>query len=117
MSLLGGIQPGRLRSYLVDALMDGPANDGLMQRFQLLVWPDTSPEWRLVDRPASATAEAQVARVLYSLVALDPKNQALFRFAPDAQELFFEWLEELEPKVRGTSSTRLSLRIFRNTAP
>jgi len=33
-SMLGGIQPGRLRSYLVDALKDGPSNDGLIQRFQ-----------------------------------------------------------------------------------
>jgi hypothetical protein len=45
MSMLGGIQPGRLRSYLVDALQDGPSNDGLIQRFQLLVWPDTPADW------------------------------------------------------------------------
>lgn len=30
MSMLGGIQPGRLRSYLADALKDGPGNDGLI---------------------------------------------------------------------------------------
>ena len=35
MSLFGGIQPGRLRSYLSEALADGPANDGLIQRFQV----------------------------------------------------------------------------------
>jgi putative DNA primase/helicase len=34
VSLFGGIQPARLRSYLADALRDGPSNDGLMQRFQ-----------------------------------------------------------------------------------
>ncbi len=39
MSMLGGIQPGRLRSYLADALEDGPSNDGLIQRFQVMVWP------------------------------------------------------------------------------
>jgi putative DNA primase/helicase len=27
LTMLGGIQPGRLRSYLVDALADGPSND------------------------------------------------------------------------------------------
>jgi putative DNA primase/helicase len=37
VSMLGGIQPARLRSYLLtDALADGPQNDGLLQRFQLL---------------------------------------------------------------------------------
>jgi putative DNA primase/helicase len=35
MSMLGGIQPGRLRSYLVDALEDGPSNDGLIERFSI----------------------------------------------------------------------------------
>ena len=37
VSMIGGITPGRLRSYLVDALQDGPSNDGLVQRFQVLV--------------------------------------------------------------------------------
>jgi hypothetical protein len=36
MSLLGSIQPGRLRSYLADALRDGPGDDGLIQRVLLV---------------------------------------------------------------------------------
>ena len=63
MSMLGGIQPGRLRSYLVDALEDGPSNDGLIQRFQLLVWPDTAPDWNYVDRAPDAASEQHAARV------------------------------------------------------
>ena len=50
ISLFGGIQPARLRAYLADAMRDGPSNDGLMQRFQLMVWPDIPPAWRYVDR-------------------------------------------------------------------
>ena len=46
VSLFGGIQPARLRAYLADALRDGPSNDGLIQRFQLLVWPDTKRSGR-----------------------------------------------------------------------
>jgi putative DNA primase/helicase len=99
-SMLGGIQPGRLRSYLVDALEDGPSNDGLIQRFQLLVWPDTAPDWTYVDRAPDAASEQQAARVFRKLVELDPENPARFRFASDAQELFIEWLPELEEKIR-----------------
>jgi hypothetical protein len=33
MSMLGGIQPGRLRSYLADALHDCPSNDGRYNDF------------------------------------------------------------------------------------
>jgi putative DNA primase/helicase len=100
MSMLGGIQPGRLRSYLADALEDGPSNDGLIQRFQLLVWPDTSPDWTYVDRPLDAAAEERATRVLRRLVEMSEENPARFRFAPDAQEFFIQWLSELEAKIR-----------------
>jgi putative DNA primase/helicase len=101
MSVLGGIQAGRLRSYLMDALADGPSNDGLIQRFQLLVWPDKPPDWKYVDRAPDAAPEQQAAIVFGRLVKLDPQNPARFRFAPDAQELFIDWLRELEGKIRG----------------
>jgi putative DNA primase/helicase len=101
MSMLGGIQPGRLRSYLVDALQDGPSNDGLIQRFQLLVWPDTDPEWEYVDRPPDTASVERASRIFRTLVELDPQKPARFRFADDAQQLFVDWLAELEGKVRG----------------
>ncbi len=101
MSVVGGIQPGRLRSYLVDALEDGPSNDGLVQRFQVLVWPDTESEWRYVDRPADAACQKRAERVFRSLIELDAEAPARFQFDAGAQELFVAWLEELESKVRG----------------
>lgn len=101
MSMLGGIQPGRLRSYLIDALKDGPTNDGLIQRFQLLVWPDTSPEYTYVDRQPDARCEAMAARVFSKLLEMDEDSPARYRFAPDAQKLFIDWTGALECKLRG----------------
>ena len=101
VSMLGGIQPGRLRSYLADALKDGPSNDGLIQRFQLLAWPDTTPDWKHVDRASDVASEEQLARVLRSLMEMDPDSAPRFRFAPEAQPLFYAWRAELEAKVRG----------------
>lgn len=101
MSMLGGIQPGRLRSYLADALRDGPNNDGLIQRFQLLVWPDMEPGWEYVDRAPDPASESIPKRVFRNLVALDSEGPMRFRFAPDAQELFIKWLARLEARVRG----------------
>jgi len=100
MSMLGGIQPGRLRSYLVDALKDGPTNDGLIQRFQLLVWPDTATDWNYVDRTPDAASVQQAERVFRELVKLDAENPARFRFTSDAQELFVDWLANLERRTR-----------------
>ena len=101
MSMLGGIQPGRLRSYLADALHDGPSNDGLIQRFQLLVWPDSPADWSYVDRAPDAASEEQAARIFCKLVEMDAENPVRFRFSASAQELFMEFITELEAKVRG----------------
>jgi putative DNA primase/helicase len=101
MSMLGGIQPGRLRSYLADALKDGPSNDGLIQRFQLLVWPDTAPDWEYVDRPPDPASELTAERVFRNLVQWDTEGPMRYRFAADAQGLFVDWLARLEARVRG----------------
>jgi putative DNA primase/helicase len=99
MSIMGGITPGRLRSYLADALEDGPSNDGLIQRFQVLVWPDTPRNWEYVDRPPRADQEARA--LFHRLASLDPEAQAIRRFTPEAQEFFVAWLASLEYRVRG----------------
>jgi putative DNA primase/helicase len=101
VSLIGNIQPARLRSYLADALAGGPNNDGLFQRFQLLVWPDPPKRWKLVDRRPDASAMAMAEKVFASLVNLPTESPVSMRFASAAQELFFAWLTELEGKIRG----------------
>src|SRR5579884_2337632 len=45
LAIFGGIQPGKLRSYVAEAVSDGAGADGLLQRFQLLAWPDRLGEW------------------------------------------------------------------------
>jgi uncharacterized protein DUF3987 len=77
--------------------------DGLpvIQRFQLLVWPDTPADWRYVDRKPNAACEEIVSRVFRRLVELDSENPLRFHFDSDAQQLFVEWLADLESKVRG----------------
>src|SRR5262249_16800711 len=96
LSMLLGIQPARLPFYLVDAVMDGPLNDGLIQRFQLLIWPDMPKGWRYVDRLPNVKAEDMAVRVFGNLVNRDLDFRPTFKFAPDAQELFVEWLSNLE---------------------
>lgn len=100
MSLFGGIQPGRLRSYLAQALHDGPGDDGLIQRFQVLVWPDVPTDWELVDREPDQGAIAQAANVFARLVEHPLEPRRVFHFATDAQELFFEWYSDLQQRVR-----------------
>jgi putative DNA primase/helicase len=100
VSLFGGIQPARLRAYLADALRDGPTNDGLIQRFQLLVWPDTERDWTYQDRPPDAGAMRAAEVVCRRITEMDADNPLRLQFAPDAQALFVEWLTDLETRLR-----------------
>jgi len=101
VSILGGIQPARLRAYLTDALRDGPANDGLIQRFQLLVYPDPPRDWHYLDRRPNSAAISNAHDAYSRLAHMDGAEPLRMKFLSDAQELFIAWLTELEAKCRG----------------
>jgi Protein of unknown function (DUF3987) len=90
----------RLRWFFSDAIHGGPGDDGLFQRFQLLVWPDAPRSWKLIDRPPNAIAANRAERVYRGLVALSADCPMRLRFCQEAQDLFFGWWTELEHKIR-----------------
>ena len=55
VSILGGTQPDKVRGYLYQARQE---NDGLLQRFQLLVYPDTAPYGGMIDEYPDAAPRA-----------------------------------------------------------
>ncbi len=105
VSQFGGIQPARLRAYLADALRDGPSNDGLIQRFQILIWPDAPPDWSYIDRKPDAQAIGRVDAIFRRIAAIDATRPLLLRFDAAAQLLFEVWLTELERRIRGEDMT------------
>lgn len=111
LSLLGSTQPGRIAEYLRAAVKGGAGDDGLIQRFGLLVWPDTGAAWRDVDRWPDSAARRKVNAVFEALNALDPASIGaqqdefapvpFLRFDGEALALFREWREAWEAKLRG----------------
>jgi hypothetical protein len=100
ISLLGNIQPARLRWFLSQAFNGGRGDDGLFQRFQILVWPDPPSNWRLIDRPPNGAALGAVEKIFSDLANLSADDPVRMRFDPEAQLLFYKWLSELENKIR-----------------
>lgn len=99
LSILGSIQPDPLADLMRGAR--GCGDDGLLQRFQLAVWPDASRNWRNVDRAPDTRAADAVAEIVARLDRLeltDPPR--VMRFSDDAQELFDTWRETLETRLR-----------------
>ncbi|MDS4054983.1 YfjI family protein [Accumulibacter sp.] len=102
VSILGGTQPDKVRGYLYQARQE---NDGLLQRFQLLVYPDTPPYAGMVDEyPDAAARETAfalfdtLARADFAALAeTDPYGKIPhLRFAEDAQTLFAGWYDHLQ---------------------
>lgn len=117
ISLLGGTQPGRLAEYTGQAIRGGAADDGLIQRFGLMVWPDPVATWRNVDRPPDHTAERIAYAVFDRLDRLDPASIGAqqdhdldghpiglpyLRFSAEALSHFQEWHEALEVRLRSS---------------
>ena len=128
VSILGGVQPSKLAGYLQQASSDY-ANDGMIQRFQVLVYPDEPQGWDLVDewpdRPARETGW-QVFKALAEMdffkvsTALDDDAIPYFQFSAKAQEIFNEWLTGLESKLRTEDEAPLiveHLAKFRSLMP
>ncbi len=72
LSLLGGAQPARIAHYVRNAVKGGAGDDGLLQRFGLLAWPDAQGDWRNVDRYPDSKARGRAAAAFERLRDLDP---------------------------------------------
>jgi hypothetical protein len=110
VSIIGGVQPGKLASYVRGAITGGAADDGLMQRFQMSVYPDLSPVWRFRDFVPDPDGEHNVLAMFRYLHALDPTqiqaesddscDTPYLRLSDGAQEHFVDWLTTLMQRVR-----------------
>jgi len=110
VSLLGGIQPAPLEAYLRETFADG-RDDGLIQRFQLVVYPDMPAHWVNVDRQPDTQARKTAIAIFATLDALIPltvgavieeEHLPYVRFTAEGQELFDAWRARLEEKLRST---------------
>ena len=109
VSIVGGIQPGKLKKYIQEAVEESWGADGLLQRLQLAVWPDVVGGWDPPERWPDTEAKNRAYKVFEYLDILNPailgavyeEGQVPYlRFAPDAQELIDSWRTELENRLR-----------------
>jgi hypothetical protein len=107
LSLFGGIQPDKLTAYL-EMATGALDNDGMLQRFQVLVYPDHRKwEWR--DEAPDPSARELAYETIERLANFNPvawgaipvgqyDKFPAFRFRDDAQRTFIEWSIELHDR-------------------
>jgi putative DNA primase/helicase len=117
VTVLGGIQPGPLRAFLRWVAKGEEADDGLIARFSLAMWPDLS-DWKNVDRWPDSPARNKAFEVFKRLDSLDPVKAGamadpdggspFLRFTSPAQDAFDSWRDTLEnTKLRAPDESSL----------
>lgn len=104
LAMLGGMQPGKIQSYVRDAVGGGSGDDGLLQRFGLTVWPDVNTRFEYVDKWPEVFAKQTAWAVFERLNDLQPASETdpqEWRFTPAAQAIFEEWIIPFETELRG----------------
>jgi len=115
LSVMGGIQPDKLEMYL-EQTMKGLGNDGLMQRFQMMVYPDAMPRRKEKDIAVNKESRNAVYELfiaadglfegkLASYGANEPNEyykRPYFRFSDDAYPVFMDWYDALQAKADDT---------------
>ncbi len=107
--IIGGMQPGKFEKYVYDANNGGRGDDGLLQRFQLLFYPDQNIRLPYIDRKPDQVAAQNVVSVFKwlneaDLSSFDPEGEnsvpiPTIRFSGKAQDIFDDWMKKLENDI------------------
>jgi hypothetical protein len=119
LGVFGGIQPTLLAGYLADA---GKRNDGLLQRFQVMVFPEQT-EWGWCDRYPKQGVREAVRGVFDRLSSFDPVQDGAapaseflkvpsFSLDGAAQEAFVEYCTDLHRSIIPGESNPLLIQHF-----
>jgi putative DNA primase/helicase len=101
-SIVGGIQPAKLKRYLMPT-SSGNNDDGLLQRIQLIVYPDAIISTGK-DKLPDIEAKSRLTCVFeyFSDLPETPDNELpeALNFTPEAQETFYKWETENTDKAK-----------------
>ncbi|MGL4897384.1 MAG: YfjI family protein, partial [Cetobacterium sp.] len=110
LSIVGGTQPEKIQAYIAKNT-SALTNDGLIQRFQLMVYPDFF-ERKYVDVFPDNQAKNSVYDVAKTISseeflrdcfgtkhAFDERKLLYFSFDYSAQEIFEKWITALEKRI------------------
>jgi len=123
LSMIGSIQPGPLSHLIAQAVKGGGGDDGLIQRFQLMVYPDKNDGWKNIDRPPDKGAEERVHNLFKRLDSIMERREGTeslsLRFDAAAQEVFNQWRADLENRIRSESSAQVESHLakYRSLMP
>jgi len=106
LSALGGLQPSKFSSYVEAVSKGGKSDDGLLQRFQILLFPERRKKWNLIDRKPDVEAIEKMEDIVTKIDQIPlPKQEGNkvkrveIHFSETAQLLANRWHQDLEERL------------------
>jgi putative DNA primase/helicase len=109
IGIIGCATPDAIGDYVRRAMAGGSGDDGLIQRFGLMVWPDQVGEWKNTDRGLNTVAREAAYNLFQQLSELGPTSVGeadpfggppFLRFDDRAIGTFLEWRTPFERLLR-----------------
>ena len=121
VSIFGCIQPDILRSQLTKSQL---GEDGMIQRFQLLVFPDWSDYVYIDEKPGSFSEIHDIIKFVAGanftgLGATVGGDRPIFKFSNEAQPIFDKWICEHQNSIGKLTDYRMAehLSKYRSLMP
>lgn len=111
VSVLGGIQPGKIARLVDGAVKESVEDDGWLQRLSLLVWPDVPKDFKVIDRIPDSAAFAEVMSIFEKAETTkgadwpgaerdEIRGDFFLRLEASAAETFKKWMERETKTLR-----------------
>lgn len=126
LSVIGGIQPDKLEYYL-SKTMKGLGNDGLIQRFQLMVYPDPLSNSKERDLPPDKESRDAIYNLFESIDSMqlgdfmryganpidEYHKRPYYRFTDEAYQEFMNWYDALKLRAGGAEHSIIAEHLIK----
>ncbi len=116
--VFGTIQPDKISPLIDDSKSGGGGGDGLLQRFQMMIWED-SPHYTYTDRQPDRPARDRYYALIEKMIDADPvdygaykdeySDEYYFQFSPGATKIYKQWSDKNQKKIEIESEHNIAL--------
>nr|WP_281723000.1 YfjI family protein [Nitrosomonas nitrosa] len=112
LSMIGSSQPARFADYVRSVQSGRSLDDGMLQRFGLLIYPDEPTTWKNVNIPTNGALDQRAHKTFKRLSGLDGARVRakhvvdglpVLQFDKAAQKRFDVWHAKLERRLRSAA--------------
>lgn len=100
LSYIGCIQPVCLAHYVQQSVGESKGADGLLQRFQMIAFPDLNPDYQICKEEMPDEWKDAMVRLMTNIECKMRDSTRILKFSEEAQVYFNQWETTLQQNAR-----------------